>query len=140
MPEEHIPDLSPCESVDILDRIDTVDDGIGIDMRWERRLHDDTMDTRISTESRHLLLELYLTDSRRISIESKSHPHFMGSTLLHTDIGERCWIVSDEYYCESGSCSCYEDLISDTSQDSGCDDMSVEDHRQAEIVDRDSGE
>lgn len=88
MSEVHIPDLSPCESIDILVLIYTLCDRIAIDMTREGRLDDDAVYFFISREIQYGTLELCLSDCNREFVQSESHSHFTCSLLLHPDIGE----------------------------------------------------
>jgi hypothetical protein len=127
--EIHIPDLLTGESIDILDPWDTLRHSIAIDMRGERCLDDDPMDTITLSQTPDCLFELSLSDRRRIPVYSESHPDFAGTFLLHPDIRERCWIVSDEDDCERWTLSLRSigDLGSDTVEDGGGDDTPIED-------------
>jgi hypothetical protein len=57
MSEEHIPDLSPCESIDIFVWVNTIDDSIWIYMRGKWGLDDDSMDLLIAREFSYRRLE-----------------------------------------------------------------------------------
>jgi hypothetical protein len=135
VPEEHIPDLSSGESIDIFLGCYTLSDRISIDIRGERSLDDEPMNALISRNPRDLILELTLSDRGLISIEAKVHTDLTSTFLLHSDIGETRRILSDEYDGEHRSITSRRegDLIFDRFEDGGGDETSVEEHG---VVDR----
>jgi hypothetical protein len=134
MSEEHIAYLSLRESIDIFLWVDTLGDGISVDMRGKWRLDDDTVYFLILREITDFSFEVRLVDSSRESIESEIHPDFTCALLLHTDIGETRRIRSHEYDREQGSIAHRRksNLVFYIFEDGGCDETSVEEHALAE--------
>lgn len=89
------------KAVDILGRIDRVDDRIGIDMRGQRQLHQNAVNRRVGIQLRDQRQQLHFGRfSGQLVLETR-HAGWNGLNALVADINGAGQIVSYQHHCQS---------------------------------------
>src|SRR5690606_34727443 len=95
-------DVVRVNTVDVLARIDGVDDGPRIDVVRQRQLHQDAVDLRIAVQLLDEPEQLRLGDARRQVPGKGAHAHLGAGTSLVAYVGVRGGIVAHEQHREPG--------------------------------------
>src|SRR4030095_8550054 len=84
------------ETVDILFWIDALENGVLINMPWQRKLNQDPVNGVVFVEFSDLLQQLGLLDRTWEGDLTTDDPEFLARPGLHPHVGRRCRVVADE--------------------------------------------
>ena len=90
------------KSIHVLGRIDSPDHGVGIDLLWQRHLHQYPVNGRIGVERIYADEQVGLGDLSWQADIQTVHPRFCGRLGFCARVNDAGGIFSDEYHCQAG--------------------------------------
>src|SRR5690606_17420739 len=97
-----VADVLWVEAVDILARIDPVDQRTGVAPVRQRQLDQDAVNLRIGVEAVDQLQQLGIGGRGRQVVVQRSYPDFLGCPTLVADVYRRGRIVAHQHDCQAG--------------------------------------
>ena len=102
MSDEQLADIHRMEPVHVLQRIDVPDHRVGIDVLWQRHLHENTVHRAVRVELLHEREQLRLRGARGQPNGLAGHARFTRRLLLRANIDRAPRVVANEHHGEPG--------------------------------------